>query len=186
MYDIQSIPGNSREPAMKTLRKTVGAIVAAPVVLLLVLRITGLNPHDRTPGLWLTGNLVTAPVTDWSFTDKVETVKVQTRDFFGLPHSVTTYCVAYNGQFYLTSVYPPRAPQYPHGRRWNENVARDPHVRIKIGDQLYDRTLVYVTDPEERAAVIQNKAKKYPQQRIAPGSYINVFHVVPDEERAPD
>ncbi len=171
---------------MKILFKTVGAILVALVLLLVALRITGLDPRDRTPGLWLRGNLVTAPVTDWSFTDKVDTVKVQTRDFLGLPHSVTTYCVAYNDQLYLTSVYPPRAPQYPNGRRWNQNVARDPHVRLKIAGQLYDRTLVYVTDPQERAAVIQNKAKKYPQQKIAPGSYINVFHVVPNDERAPD
>ena len=171
---------------MKILLKTVGAILAAIVVLLVVLRITGLDPRDRTPGLWLTGTLVTTPISDWSFTDKVDTVKVQTRDFLGLPHSVTTYCVAYNGQLYLTSVYPPRAPQYPNGRRWNQNVARDPRVRLKIAGQLYDRTLVYVTDPQERAAVIQNKAKKYPQQKIAPGAYINVFHVVPNEERAPD
>ena len=102
---------------MKTLWKTVGAILACLVVLLVVLRITGLNPRDRTPGPWLRGTLATTPVTGWSFTDKVETVKVQTRDLFGLPHSVTTYCVAYNGQLYLTSVYPPRAPKYPHGRR---------------------------------------------------------------------
>jgi hypothetical protein len=62
-------------------------------------------------------------------------------------------------------------------------VARDPHVRIKVGDQLFDRTLVYVTDPAERAAVIRNKATKYPKQVIAPGSFINVFHVVPGDER---
>jgi hypothetical protein len=171
---------------MKILLKTVVAILAALVLLLVVLRITGLDPRDGTPGLWLTGNLVTAPVMDWSFTDKVDTVKVQTRDLLGLPHSVTTYCVAYNGQLYLTSVYPPRAPQYPNGRRWNRNVARDPRVRLKIAGLLCDRTLVYVTDPQERAAVIQNKAKKYPQQKIAAGSYINVFHVVPNEERPPD
>jgi hypothetical protein len=43
---------------------------------------------------------------------------------------------------------------------------------------LYDRTLSYVTDPAERSAVIQLKARKYPQQKIAPGSTINVFHVL--------
>ena len=63
-------------------------------------------------------------------------------------------------------------------------MARDPHVRIKIGDQLFDRTLVYVTDPAERAAVIRNKAKKYPKQVIGPGSFINIFHVVSNDERA--
>jgi len=46
--------------------------------------------------------------------------------------------------------------------------------------------LVYVTDAEERAAVIQNKRKKYPKQIIKPGSYINIFHVVSDDEHVPD
>ncbi len=164
---------------MKTLLKVAGAILICVAVLLLLLRVTGLAPHGGTPGLWLKGDLVTTPVNDWAFTDKYETINVQTRTRFLLPHSVTTYCVAYDGQLYLTSVYKPGLV-YPHGRSWNENVARDPHVRLKIGDQLYDRTLVYITDPDLRAAVIQNKRKKYPKQVIAPGSTINIFHVVPD------
>jgi hypothetical protein len=130
--------------------------------------------------------VVTTPVADWSFTDKISTVKVQTRDRLGLPYSVATYCVSYDNQLYLTSVYQPGLPPYPRGRHWNENVARDPHVRIKIGDQLYDRILVYVTDPDLRDAVIRNKAKKYPKQVIAPGSFINVFHAIPDDARAPN
>jgi hypothetical protein len=168
---------------MKTALKVLGAIVVCLVVMLLVLRVTGLEPHDRIPGLWLKGDLVTTPVTDWSFTDNYQTVKIQTSTSYLLPHSVTTYCVAYNGQLYLTSVYHTGLP-YPRGRNWNANIARDPHVRIKIGDQLFDRTLVHVTDPDERAAVIRNKAKKYPKQVIGPGDYINVFHVVSNDERA--
>jgi len=178
---------------MRTLLRVVGAILICSVLLLLTLRVTGFEPKEcsnagvswrcRVPGLWLRGDLATNPVLDWSFTDKYQTVKVQTRDRLLFPHSITTYCVSCSGQLYLTSVY--RAGlQYPHGRRWNENVARDPHVRIKIGDQLFDRTLVYVTDPEERAAVIRNKAKKYPEQIIPSTSYINVFRVVSNDERA--
>ena len=181
---------------MKTLLKIAGGIVICVVLLLVILRFTGFEPGAcpdpgaslacRVPGLWLRGNLVTTPVTDWSFTDQYQNAKLQTRGPFGLPHSIGTYLVSYNGQLYLTSVYAPGLPPYPHGRRWNENVARDPHVRIKIGDNLYDRTLVYVTDPDERAAVIQNKRKKYPQQIIKPGSYINIFHVVSNDEHVPD
>jgi hypothetical protein len=181
---------------MKTLLKAGGVIVICAALLLVTLRITGFEPGAcanpgeswtcRVPGLWLRGNLVTTPVVDWSFTDQYQNAKLQTRGRFLLPHSIGTYCVSYNGELYLTSVYAPGLPPYPHGRRWNENVARDPRVRIKIGDNLYDRTLVYVTDPDLRAAVIRNKAKKYPQQIIRPGSYINIFHVVPNDERVPD
>jgi hypothetical protein len=102
---------------------------------------------------------------------------VQTRTWYLLPHSVTTYCVAYNGQLYLDSFY--RAGiEYPHGRSWNENVARDPHVRLKIGNNLYDVTLSHVTDPTEKAALRELKAKKYPQLKIPPDPQVQLFHVI--------
>jgi hypothetical protein len=157
---------------MKTLGKIVGAILLCLILVLVVLRITGLNPRDRTPGLWLTGNLVTTPVADWSFTDAVPTVKIQTRTWYGLPHSVTINCIAYNGKLYLTSTYPMGTP-----KSWDENVMRDPHVRLKIGDQLYDRTLFTVTDPDERTGELAARVKKYPQLKIAPNSTVNIFRV---------
>jgi hypothetical protein len=162
---------------MKTLLRIAGAVVACLVLLLVVLSITGLEPRQRTPGLWLKGTLVTTPVTDWSFTDNSSTVEVQTRTWYLLPHSVTTYCVALKGQLYLDSFYP-AGVEYPHGRSWNENVERDPHVRLKIGDQLYDVTLSHDTDPGEKAAVLQLVAKKYPQLKIPPDSQVQLFHVV--------
>lgn len=162
---------------MKKLMKILGAIVVLIVLLLLVLPITGFEPHGRMPGLWLKGDVVTTPVTDWSFTDAVETVKVQTNTRYLLPHSVTTNCVSYNGQLYLTSLY--RAGlTYPQGRGWNTNIARDPHVRIKVGNNLYDRSLSLVTDPAEYDGVYQMKRKKYPQQKIPPGAKFMIFHVM--------
>jgi hypothetical protein len=74
---------------MKMLLKIVGGILVCLALVLVVLRITGLNPHDGIPGLWLTGDLVTTPVTDWSSTDKVSTIKLQTQGRLLLPHSVT-------------------------------------------------------------------------------------------------
>jgi hypothetical protein len=162
---------------MKTLLRIVGIVVVCLVLLLIVLSITGLEPRERTPGLWLKGNLVTTPVTDWSFTDQVSQVEAQTRSRFLLPHSVTTYCVSLNGQLYLDSFYPPGV-EYPHGRSWNENVARDPHVRLKIGNNLYDVTLMHDTDPADKAAVLQLVAKKYPQLKIPPPERVQLYHVI--------
>jgi hypothetical protein len=160
------------ERAMKVLLKIVGGILVCLALLLVVLRITGLNPHDRIPGLWLTGDLVTTPVTDWSFTDEVPNIKLQTQSRFLLPHSVTINCLAYKGQLYVSSTHPAGAP-----RSWDGNVMRDPHVRIKIGDKLYDRTLVLVTDPAEKDAVVQVREKKY-QLKVPANATIDVFHVV--------
>ena len=58
---------------MKKSVKIAGAILVCLALLLVVLRITGFNPIGDTPGpgnypgLWLSGKVVTTPVTDWSF-----------------------------------------------------------------------------------------------------------------------
>lgn len=158
---------------MKTGIKILGGFVACLIVAVVILRVTGLNPRDRTPGLWLTGNVVTTPIADWSFTDQVPNIKIQTNTWYGIPHSVTIDCVSYNGQLYVTSVYPAGT-----SRSWNDNAMRDPHVRIKIGDNLYDRSASLVTDPAEKEAVLQLRAKKYPNLKVRPNSTIHVFHVV--------
>jgi len=158
---------------MKRLLQSLGIIVVCLILILIVLRITGFGPHARTPGLWLKGNVVTTPVTDWSFTDKIPVVQLQTETSYMLPHSVNINCLNYNGQLYLVSVYPTGT-----AHTWNDNVMRDPHVRLKIGDDIYDRTVSLVTDPAEQEGVLQARHNKYPQLKIPPNSTIHVFHVV--------
>jgi hypothetical protein len=158
---------------MKTLLKTVGAILVCLIVLVVVLRITGFGPHDRIPGLWLKGNVVTSPVTDWSFTENIPVIQIQTQTSYLLPHSVNINCLDYNGQLYLVSVFPAGTTH-----SWNDNVMGDPHVRIKIGDQIYDRTVSLVTDQAEQEGVLQARHKKYPQLKIPANPTIHVFHVV--------
>ena len=151
---------------------------ACLVIALVALRVVGLDPKEGRPGLWLTGELVTTPVTDWAFTDKYPNIFVQTRSWYGLPHSVTTTATAHDRQLYLTSVYRP-GTQFPRDRRWNKNVMRDPHVRLKIGDQVFERTVTLVTDPAEKDAVLATKAKKYPRQRVVDKNLVYVFRVQP-------
>ena len=158
---------------MKRLLQSLGIIVVCLILILIVLRITGFGPHARTPGLWLKGNVVTTPVTDWSFTDKIPVVQIQTETSYVLPHSVNINCLNYNGQLYLVSVYPAGT-----AHTWNDNVMRDPHVRLKIGDDIYDRTVSLVTDPAEQEGVLQARHNKYPQLKVPPNSTIHVFHVV--------
>ena len=158
---------------MKRLLQSLGIIVVCLIVILIVLRITGFGPHARTPGLWLKGNVVTTPVMDWSFTDKIPVVQLQTETSYMLPHSVNINCLNYNGQLYLVSVYPAGT-----AHTWNDNVMRDPHVRLKIGDDIYDRTVSLVSDPAEQEGVLQARHNKYPQLKVPPNSTIHVFHVV--------
>ena len=64
---------------MRQLVKIVGLIVIGLVAVLLVLSVTGFEPTGRVAGLWLKGDSVTTPVTDWSFTDKIPEIKLQTQ-----------------------------------------------------------------------------------------------------------
>lgn len=165
---------------MKKLGRIAGAIVVVMLVLLATLRATGFEPRDcanageswtcRTPGLWLRGDPVTTPVTDWSFTDAIPTIKIQTQSPYLLPYSVAIWCASYNGNFYVTSY---------RGRRWVEDIVSHPQVRLKIDGRLYDRTLSMVTDPAEKAAVLQAKGKKYPSWKVPAVEAATVFRAMP-------
>lgn len=163
---------------MKTLAKIAGAIVVCLALVLVVLRITGFNPIGDTPGagnypgLWLSGDVVTTPVTDWSFVSQFKTDKLQTRTWYGIPHSVTTGFILHNGQLYVTSMFRAGVP-FPEGKSWVNNVVRDPHVRLKFGNNLYDLQLAHVADPDERAAVLGARAN------AGGGGVLHIFRVLP-------
>ena len=88
-----------------------------------------------------------------------------------LPYSVSIWCAVYKDNLYVTSY---------RGRRWVEDIIRDPHVRLKIGGQLFERTLSLVNDPDEKAAVLQAKGKKYPKWTVPSVSTATVFRVLPE------
>ncbi len=165
---------------MKLLLRIGGSILICLVLLLLATRVTGFEPKDcppfnrslscKLPGLWLKGELVTTPVTDWSFTDKIPQIKIQTQTPYLLPLSVTIWCAVYKGDLYLSS---------NPGKRWNDDILRDPHVRLKIGDKLYDRTLMPIDDPAVKEAVLELKEKKYAGWKAPPASKATVYRVMP-------
>jgi len=165
---------------MRALVKIVGSTVIVLVAVLLLMSVTGFEPKDcpptdrslscKVPGLWLKGEPVTTPVSDWSFTDQIQQIKIQTQTPFLLPHSVIIWCAVYNGNLYVTSY---------RGRQWVENIIRDPHVRLKIADKVFDRTLSMVDDPVEKTAVLQAKGRKYPQWKVPSVSAATVFRVNP-------
>ena len=165
-------------PMLKTLKLVGLGLLFAVVATVLSLRIFGLEPKDQRPGLWLPGDVVEGPVADWSFTDSVDEIYVQTNTRYGIPHSVTTYCTDYDGEFYLFSAYY-GGGNFPDDRGWNRNVMRDPRVRIKIGDGLYDRSLSYVADETLRAAVHNELEQKYTGWDSPGLENVYVFRVEP-------
>lgn len=158
---------------MKTVLKIVGVLVLCLAVLLGVLWSTGLPPRETRPGLWIKGKVDTTPVTDWTWTNKVSHIELQTHTWYWLPHSVTIDCLAYKGQLYLSSAYPSTIRHV-----WNDYVMRNPNVLLKIGDHIYKRKVYLVKDPAVIAGVLAARRKKYPRLKALPGWTIYVFHVV--------
>jgi len=131
-------------------------------VLVCALLLSGcIDPNERRPGLWLSGEVETAPVTDWSFTDPILQIYLETRTWYGIRHSVTVVCAVHDGALYVPSVYYGHG-EFPDERHWHANVARDPRVRLQIGDRLYERRAVLVTDPAEWNGVLAAFMQKMP------------------------
>jgi hypothetical protein len=158
---------------MKTLKVALLLVVLILAAALITFRFTGLEPEYldlnqlrahhmiARPGLWLKGEVVTAPVTDWSFVDKVEhpgqslnTVLVETRTSYFIPHSVRTMPFVRNGVLYIRSHQDRMDRQFPYDKSWTTNVSRDPRVRIKIGDKLYEGTMVLIADRSQAIALL--------------------------------
>lgn len=128
---------------------------------LLVVPLGCVDPKDRRPGLWLSGEEVNGPVEDWSFSDAYPEIFLETGTWYGVPHSVTIVCASLEGRLYLWA-------RHPDQKRWVENVARDPEVRLQIGDRLYAVELEPVADPEERERAYRAFAAKYGSAPVPP------------------
>jgi len=158
-------------PALKISLLVALALVG---VSLLTLRVTGLDPRyidpssaafaesGRTawPGLWLTGEVIREPVTNWDWVLEVNdpirgsSIMLETRSWYGIPHSVTINLVPRGDKLYVSgSEQGSRLEkEFPHSKAWWANIERDPRVRMKIDGKIYEMTVALVAD---RAEVFQ-------------------------------
>lgn len=130
------------------------------VALLVVFASGCVDPKDRRPGLRLSGEVVTEPIHDWSFADEFQEIYLETRTWYWIPHSVTTVCAGIGEKLYVPSIYY-EGGEWPN-KYWNSNVSADPHVRLEMGDKIYEREAVVVEDSAEFQAALQALAAKYP------------------------
>jgi len=125
-------------------------------------------------GFWLAGDIVKTPVTDWSFVDGIRNIQIQTHTPYLLPHVLTTDIARIGDRLYLFSEYfPPRRggrdtrKDFPQARFWNRMVVRDPRIRVKIGNQLFDMRAYLLTDQSEIEMVSKAFLDKYDDVRHA-------------------
>lgn len=175
------------------------AIVVVVAVALITLRFTGLEPQYldfqqlrahhmiARPGLWLRGQLVTTPVSDWSFVNQqqhpgrsLNTILVQTATPYFIPHSVRVMPAVFDGRLYIRSHQDRMDVKFPYDKTWTTDVMRDPRVRLKIGDNLYSATMVLVADRSQAIQILGRNPETYEkgadgQQHVV--GYDHVFRV---------
>ena len=90
------------------------------------------TPFLGMPGGELRGEVVTEPVSDWSFVDDLF-VHLETRPED--PYSVELNYIVREGKLYIDPA---------EGRTWFEYLRADPRVRVKFGEKIYPVTAVLV------------------------------------------
>ncbi len=114
------------------------------------------------PGLWLKGEVVREPVTNWDWVREVNdpvrgnSIMLETRTRYGIPHSVTIGLTPRGDKLYIrgTEQGSRLDKGFPYSKAWWTNVIRDPRVRMKIGGKIYEMTVVLVTDRAEVAEIM--------------------------------
>ena len=122
-------------------------------LLLLSVLLSACEPSDSRPGLWLSGDVEAFP-SDWSFADDFKLISVQVATPYGLPHSITIWCVQVNGSLYI-------AARAPESKRWPGWVENDPVIKLKFGDRLFEGRLRRIDDADEISPVSAAYAVKY-------------------------
>jgi hypothetical protein len=121
------------------------------------------EPIGPVPGGALSGEVQSAPVDDWSFSNKDETLQLETRP--DDPYSVNVWFVASGPRLWIAA-----ARGVDGG--WGEHLTADPRARLRIDGKLYERKAVRVSDQAEIDEVVVLYKTKYDYQRD------------PNEERA--
>jgi hypothetical protein len=127
--------------------------------LVAVLAATACQPEDETPGLWLRGDSVEEKVADWSFSDAIQEVFIETRPWYGIAHSTTIWCVALDGGLYIGS--------YGDQKKvWERNIEEKAEARLSIAGRIYDVTVAPVTGGGLVEALDAAYARKYDMEEV--------------------
>lgn len=122
-----------------------------PMTLVLVLLgLLACDPLVMIPGGQLSGETKPAPA-DWSFSDEVKTVQLETRP--PDPYSVNIWGVAVGPDFYVASGKADNA--------WARHIAEDDRVRLRIDEAVYELRAVREDSPEARERFLAAAKAKY-------------------------
>lgn len=138
----------SSHPAMRQFT------VVVAISLFVLPWLSGCEPSDRTPGLWLRGELIDPPPQDWSFTDAHKEIFVEVVTPYFLPHSVTIWCAHVDGQLFIGA-------RDPETKNWPGWLDEDRDIRLKIGPRVYPVSAADVTDDDTLQSIRGAYTEKY-------------------------
>jgi len=113
---------------IKNVLKGVAIVLAVSEIITLWFILTLAEPYGRLPGGRLSGEEVTGPVTDWSFTLKRPPLALEVRP--SDPYSVHTSFSIHEGNLYVSSII-------GGDSRWARFLLEDPNLRIRSGNKIY-------------------------------------------------
>jgi hypothetical protein len=122
-------------------------------ILILLIALSGslaCGPLVMIPGGRLSGTVTPAPG-DWSFSDDVETVQLETRP--DDPYSVNIWGVAVGDQFYVASGKSDNA--------WATHIAADDRVRLRVDESIYELRAVRDDSADGRERFLAAAKAKY-------------------------
>jgi hypothetical protein len=108
------------------------------------------GPFVLLPGGALEGSLAAAP-DDWSFTDAVDTVQLETRP--DDPYSVNIWVIAIGDTLYVHAG--------ANRATWVENMEADPNVRLRVNESIYELAASRVDSQEEFDRFSDGYEQKY-------------------------
>ena len=132
-----------------------GTGVRAFFAMIAMLVVAGCEPTFVFAGGELSGTERPTP-TDWSFTEDIGTVQIETRPTD--PYSVNVWGVSINRYFYV-------AASDARDAAWARAIEAEPQVRLRVGGDIYPLLAKRTEDPDELADVTDAYIDKYGGER---------------------
>ena len=121
--------------------------------LFLIVLLTACGPFGPVPGNQIGGQLTSAPMDGWSFSDAFWTVELEVNS--ADPYSVNVWCIAASDNLYVAA-----------GRGgssvWARALMHDAQARVRIGEALFEVSATPVIDPMEIEIYIAALSMKHP------------------------
>ena len=108
------------------------------------------EPLSMLPGGALSGE-VQPPPDEWNVAADAEVIQLETR--LADPYSINIWGAGLGPDLYVATG--------GGGTTWTEFIARDPRVRVRIGEVIYELTAVQTDDPTEKSQVAAAYVDKY-------------------------